>query len=110
MTNEELVALVRVGGPYQGKAVLELIDRAQSDDAAVEALATVAQLSNVQTDRIFHLVSLAWAAITGLLATERPGAREHAYRAFAALSERDRRDLLVYLRVVRVEDAHPAKP
>ncbi len=52
-------------------------------------------------------MSLAWAAITGLLAAGSPRARETAYAAFADLPAGDREQFLGYLRVERIEDAYP---
>ena len=52
-------------------------------------------------------MSQAWAAIIGLLAAETPFARQAAYLAFADLEQADRGHLLAYLKVERIEDAHP---
>lgn len=56
------------------------------------------------------MVTLAWAAITGLLAAQTPRSRELAYEAFAALPASEREDLLRSWKASSVEEAHPAKP
>lgn len=109
MTTAELDALVRAGGPYRGKAVFALIDRLPHDSAAVEALGELAKLPLVRNDRL-HLVTLAWAAITGLLAAETPRSRALAYAAFAALPASEREELLRSWKATTIEEAHPAKP
>ncbi|NJC86191.1 hypothetical protein HC030_27145 [Planosporangium mesophilum] len=106
MSNTELAELVRAGGPYRGKAVFELADRAATDDRAATVLGELTMLPVLRNDRL-HLVSLAWAAIIALLAAKTPHARQVAYRSFAALAESEQRDLLDYLRCDRIEDAHP---
>ncbi|MEV6815508.1 hypothetical protein [Micromonospora sp. NPDC051296] len=107
MRNAELAGLAKGGGPYRGKAVFELIDRAKSDDDAATRLGELSRLSALREDRAFHLVSLAWAAIIGLLAAETPYARSVAYGAFAALAGTDQAELLAYVKAGRIEDAHP---
>jgi hypothetical protein len=109
MTTAELDTLIRAGGPHRGKAVFALIDRVPADAAAVEALGKLAKLPVVRNDRI-HLVTLAWAAITGLLAAETPRSRALAYEAFAALPPPEREDLLRAWKATSIETAHPAKP
>jgi hypothetical protein len=109
MSTAELDALVRAGGPYRGKAVFALIDRVPGDTAAVEALGELAKLPLLRNDRL-HLVTLAWAAITGLLAAETPRSRALAYEAFAALPGSEREDLLRSWKATTIEQAHPAKP
>jgi hypothetical protein len=106
MSNAELAELVRAGGPYRGKAVFALGDRAATDDDAATVLGELTGLPVLRDDRI-NQMSLAWAAIAALLAAETPHARQVAYRSFAALPEPDQRDLLAYLRCDRIEDAHP---
>lgn len=107
MSNEELADLAAQGGPYRGKAVFELVDRARADDEAATRLDQLSRLPALREDRAFHLVSLAWAAIIGLLAAETPHARKLAYAAFAALDPADRTDFLSYVRAERIEEAHP---
>jgi hypothetical protein len=102
----ELAALVEGRNVYRAKALFELAARAAQDDAA-DALGHLSRLPVTRDDRLFHLVSLAWAAIIGLLAAGTPHARQVAYAAFADLDPRDRADLLDYLQVQRIEDAHP---
>ena len=86
-----------------------LIDRIPGDAAAIEALGELARLPLLRNDRI-HMVTLAWAAITGLLAAETPRSRELAYEAFAALPASEREDLLRSWKAPSVEEACPAKP
>jgi hypothetical protein len=106
MSNAELADLVRAGGPWRGRAVYELGDRAVADDGAATILGELTRATSVREDR-FHLVTLAWAAIVALLAAATPHAREVAYRAFADLPETEQQDLLHHLRVDRIEDARP---
>lgn len=84
-----------------------MIDRARTDDDAVARLDQLSRLPALREDRAFHLVSLAWAAIIGLLAAETSHARAAAYGAFAALGRADQTDLLRYVRAEHIEDAHP---
>ncbi|MGK5444190.1 hypothetical protein ACSNN7_20560 [Micromonospora sp. URMC 105] len=107
MSNEELTELVRRGGPYRGKAVFELVDRAASDDDAVTRLGDLSRLPALRDDRVFHLVSLSWAAIIGLLAAETAHSRSVAYAAFRALPAVDQTEFLMYVKAERIEDAHP---
>ena len=72
------------------------------------ALGALSPLPVARHDRLFHFVSLAWAAIVGLLAAETDRTRETAYVAFAELDPAAQRDLLAYLQAERIEDAHPA--
>jgi hypothetical protein len=109
MTVTELDTLARAGGPWRGKAVFALIDRVPGDTAAVDALGELAKLPVLRNDRI-HMVTLAWAAITGLLAGETPRSRALAYSAFAELGEREQEDFLRSLKASSIEEAHPAKP
>ncbi|WP_221326162.1 hypothetical protein [Actinoplanes sp. L3-i22] len=106
MSNMELAELIRAGGPYRGKATFELGDRAATDNEAASLLGELTNLPALREDRI-HAMSLAWAAITALLAARTPHARQVAYQAFGALPEHEQRDLLAYLRCTRIEDAQP---
>jgi len=107
MSVPDLFALVERRDVFRAKAVLELAARAGHDDDAVPALAEISRIAYVRNDRLFHLVSLAWAAIIGLLAAETTTARAAAYRSFADLDPADQANLLTYLRADRIEDAHP---
>ncbi|MFF0659426.1 hypothetical protein [Micromonospora tulbaghiae] len=107
MSNAELADLAAGGGPYRGKALFELVDRARLDDDAATRLDQLSRLPALREDRAFHLVSLAWAAIIGLLAAETPHARTSAYAAFEALDRADQVNLLAYLQTERIEEAHP---
>ncbi|BBH66676.1 hypothetical protein ACTI_33610 [Actinoplanes sp. OR16] len=106
MSNSALADLVRAGGPFRGKAVFELGDRAATDDDAATVLGELTALPVVRDDR-FHLVTLAWAAIVALLTAGTPHARQVAYQAFAGLPDSEQRDLLLYLHCDRIEDARP---
>ncbi|WP_436520653.1 hypothetical protein [Actinoplanes sp. HUAS TT8] len=106
MSNTALADLVRAGGPYRGKAVFELGDRASTDEGAAGLLGELTRLPILRADRV-HALSLAWAAIISLLAAKTPYARQTAYQSFAALPEPEQRDLLAYLRCTRIEDAQP---
>ncbi|WP_433352102.1 hypothetical protein ACQPYV_17840 [Micromonospora saelicesensis] len=107
MSNADLAHLAASGDPYRGKAVFELVDRARSDDDAASRLDQLSRLPTLREDRAFHLVSLAWAAIIGLLAAETVHARTSAYAAFEALGRSERADFLAYVQAERIEDAHP---
>ncbi|PZF96485.1 hypothetical protein C1I93_13790 [Micromonospora endophytica] len=107
MRNDELAELAGSGGPYRGKAVFELVDRARADDDAASRLGELSLLAALRGDRLFHSVSLAWAAIIGLLAAETPHARTVAYAAFAALSAPDQAEFLAYVKADRIEEALP---
>ncbi|MGC4746128.1 hypothetical protein ACLQ28_10755 [Micromonospora sp. DT201] len=107
MTNQELAELANSGGPYRGKAVFELVDRARADDDAASQLDQLSRLPALREDRAFHLVSLAWAAIIGLLAAETAQARARAYAAFEALNRTEQTHFLAYVGAERIEDAHP---
>lgn len=107
MSVGELAALVEARDVYRAKAVLELAARAAADDAAASALGDLTRLPLMRDDRLFHLVSLAWAGIIGLLAAETEHARRTAYAAFGDLEPGDRADLLSYLGVDRIEEARP---
>lgn len=107
MRNAELAELAARGGPYRGKAVFELIDRARADDDAATRLGELSQLPALREDRAGHLVSLGWAAIIGLLAAETPQAREVAYTAFATMDGVEQANFLAYVGAERIEDAHP---
>jgi len=107
LTVDELADLARGNARYRGKAIFELIDRAPADTAAAERLAELSEVPKLREDRVFHMVSMAWAAIIGLLVTEKPYERQLAYDAFAKLGPKDQENLLRYLRCGRIEEAHP---
>ncbi|MCY1138168.1 hypothetical protein OWR29_09180 [Actinoplanes sp. Pm04-4] len=107
MTVGELRALVERRDVYRAKAVFELAARARDDDAAAETLAELSRLPVLRNDRLHGFVSLAWAAISGLLAAETPRARQTAYAAFADLPPGDQDLFLTYLRADTIEAAHP---
>ncbi|WP_232344442.1 hypothetical protein [Actinoplanes awajinensis] len=106
LPDEQLAELARGRGSQRAPAVLELITRAGRDEIA-DLLGELSRLPLLREDRLFHLVSVAWAAIIGLLAAETPHAREVAYAAYADLPQRDQELLLIYLHAGRIEDAHP---
>jgi hypothetical protein len=60
----------------------------------------------LREDRMFHLVSMAWVAIIGLLAIETEHSRNLADAAFRALDAKDQESLLSYLRCERIEECH----
>jgi hypothetical protein len=107
MTNAQLMALIEAQDPYRGRALFELCDRIAADDDAATRVGAVSRLASVRNTRLFDRVSLAWSAITSLLAAETPHSRATAYAAFAELEEGEQRDLLDYLECGRIEDAHP---
>ena len=107
MGNAELARLIESEHPYRGKALFELSDRVVHDDDAATKVAMLSRLTSLRTARLFDRVSLAWSAIIALLAAETPHARESAYEAFFALGSEEQRDMLDYLEVTSIHDAHP---
>ncbi|MDT4993108.1 MAG: hypothetical protein QOH97_3000 [Actinoplanes sp.] len=107
MDNAELARLVESEHPYRGRALFELSDRVGLDDDAATKVAMLSRLTSLRTARLFDRVSLAWSAIIALLAAETRHARESAYEAFFALGIEEQNDLLDYLEVTSIQDAHP---
>jgi hypothetical protein len=107
MDNAELARMVEAEHPYRGKALFELSDRIPHDDDAATKVAMLSRLTSLRQARLFDRVSLAWSAIIALLAAETPHARAAAYEAFGALDVAEQRDMLDYLEVSAIEDAHP---
>jgi hypothetical protein len=107
MDNAELARMVESEHPYRGKALFELSDRIAHDDDAATKVAMLSRLTSLRTARLFDRVSLAWSAIIALLAAETPHSRASAYEAFGALGADERRDMLDYLEVGSIEEAHP---
>ncbi|MEU4243291.1 hypothetical protein [Actinoplanes sp. NPDC026619] len=58
-------------------------------------------------DRLHGYVSLAWAAIIGLLAAETRQSRRAAHDAYAKLEPADQGLFLTYVEASSIEDAHP---
>ncbi|MGA5304023.1 hypothetical protein ACPCHT_29155 [Nucisporomicrobium flavum] len=107
MDNAELARMVEAEHPYRGKALFELSDRIAHDDDAATKVAMLSRLSSLRQARLFDRVSLAWSAIIALLAAETPHSRSAAYEAFGALDVAEQQDMLDYLEVTAIEDAHP---
>jgi len=107
MTNAELVRMVEAEHPYRGKALFELSDRVARDDDAATKVAMLSRLSSLRAARLFDRVSLAWSGIIALLAAETTHARSVAYEAFYALDQPEQKDMLDYLEVTKIEEAHP---
>ncbi|MBO3739657.1 hypothetical protein J5X75_19270 [Actinoplanes sp. NEAU-H7] len=107
MGNAELARMIESEHPYRGRALFELCDRVALDDDAATKVAMLSRLTSLRRARLFDRVSLAWSAIIALLAAETTHAREEAYAAFLALEPEEQRDLLDYLEVGRIEEAHP---
>ena len=107
MDNAELARLVEAEHPYRGKALFELSDRIPHDDDAATKVAMLSRLTSLRTARLFDRVSLAWSGIIALLAADTPHARNAAYEAFYAMTLDEQRDMLDYLEVTAVEEAHP---
>jgi hypothetical protein len=110
MSNAELVRMVEAEHPYRGRALFELTDRIPHDDDAATKVAMLSRLNSLRNTRLFDRVSLAWSAIIALLAAETAPARAGAYEAFQALDPAEQRDLLDYLEVSTIEQAHPRMP
>lgn len=107
MSNAELARMVEAEHPYRGRALFELCDRVATDDDAVAKVAMLSRLSSLRRARLFDRVSLAWSAIIALLAAETENAREEAYAAFRDLDPAEQGDMLDYLEVTVIEEAHP---
>ena len=107
MTVPQLKALAWGCTPYRARAMRELARRARAEDAAVSALGELSRLPPLHESRLFHLVTLSWAAITALLAAETAQSRRLAYARFADLDPSDQQALLLYLDVPAIEEAHP---
>ncbi|WP_285552092.1 hypothetical protein [Actinoplanes regularis] len=107
MGNAELARMIEAEHPYRGKALFELCDRLPTDDDAVAKVAMLTRLTSLRRARLFDRVSLAWSAIIALLAAETENARGEAYAAFRALDPDEQRDMLDYLEVTAIEEAHP---
>ena len=107
MSNAELARMVEAEHPYRGKALFELSDRIAHDDDAATKVAMLSRLTSLRRARLFDRVSLAWSGIIALLAAETEHARQAAYEAFGALDVEEQRDMLDYLEVSSIEEAHP---
>ncbi|HET6481628.1 MAG TPA: hypothetical protein VFG35_16555 [Actinoplanes sp.] len=107
MSNAELVRMVEAEHPYRGRALFELSDRVALDDDAATKVAMLSRLTSLRRARLFDRVSLAWSGIIALLAAETEHARAAAYEAFGALDLEEQRDMLDYLEVTTIEQAHP---
>jgi len=107
MSNAELVRMVEAEHPYRGRALFELSDRVALDDDAATKVAMLSRLTSLRRARLFDRVSLAWSGIIALLAAETEHARAEAYEAFGALDLEEQRDMLDYLEVTTIEQAHP---
>ena len=107
MDNAALARMVEAEHPYRGKALFELSDRIAHDDDAATKVAMLSRLSSLRTARLFDRVSLAWSGIIALLAAETAHARQSAYEAFYALDQAEQQDMLDYLEVTAIEEAHP---
>ena len=89
------------------KALFELSDRIAADDDAATKVAMLSRLTSLRRARLFDRVSLAWSGIIALLAAETEHSRAVAYEAFGALDVEEQRDMLDYLEVTSIEEAHP---
>ncbi|WP_229071942.1 hypothetical protein [Actinoplanes sp. DH11] len=107
MSNTELARMVEAEHPYRGKALFELCDRVPTDDDAATRVGMLSRLTSLRRARLFDRVSLAWSAIIALLAAETGHARNEAYAAFGALDAAEQQDMLDYLEVGAIEEAHP---
>jgi hypothetical protein len=107
MSNAELARMVESEHPYRGKALFELSDRIPHDDDAATKVAMLSRLTSLRRARLFDRVSLAWSGIIALLAGETEHSRASAYEAFGALDAAEQRDMLDYLEVTSIEQAHP---
>ncbi|MEV6346904.1 hypothetical protein [Actinoplanes sp. NPDC051851] len=107
MTNAELARMVEAEHPYRGRALFELCDRLANDEDAVTKVGMLTRLTSLRRARLFDRVSLAWSAIIALLAAETAGSRDEAYAAFRALDPVEQADMLDYLEVTAIEEAHP---
>ncbi|GID26743.1 hypothetical protein [Paractinoplanes brasiliensis] len=107
MSNAELARMVEAEHPYRGKALFELSDRIALDNDAATKVAMLTRLTSLRRARLFDRVSLAWSGIIALLAAETEHSRAAAYEAFGALDVAEQQDMLDYLEVSSIEEAHP---
>jgi hypothetical protein len=107
MSNAELARMIESEHPYRGKALFELADRIPHDDDAATKVAMLSRLTSLRQARLFDRVSLAWSGIIALLAAETEHSRASAYEAFGALEPAEQQDMLDYLEVSSIEEAHP---
>src|SRR5688572_24021944 len=99
LADEELVAVIGGRQRLRRAALLELIRRAAERPGLVAELGDLAASEPVREDRLFHLVSMAWVAIIGLLSLETPASRGFAEAAFGQLDASDQTAFLAYLGV-----------
>jgi hypothetical protein len=78
-------------------AVASLGRRSASDGAVVEALEAIATDPAMRETRMFHLTSLAYLAIAGLIHGGTPGSVAAARRAAAGFTQTDREGLESFL-------------
>ena len=107
MSNSELARMVESEHPYRGRALFELSDRIPHDDDAATKVAMLSRLTSLRSARLFDRISLAWSGIVALLAAETEHSRALAYEAFGALCPQEQVDMLDYLDVSSIEEAHP---
>ncbi|MFI5959709.1 hypothetical protein [Cryptosporangium sp. NPDC051539] len=111
MSNVELDELAQSAHDDRVAAVFALCSRARTDHAAAQMIGELFDLRWVQELRYCGRfprpkLSLAWALVEELLATDDPETREIGYAAYARLASVEQEDVLVWLGVDRIEDYH----
>lgn len=106
MSVRELYDLSLANYVHRGGAVFELLARAAYDDAAARTAAELGKLPILREDRM-HRASMTWAVISNLLAAETSISRSCAYDVFRTLDRNEQDEVLSWLRVERIEAAHP---
>ncbi len=82
----------------RASAVASLGRRSATDPAAVEALESIATDGTMRETRMFHLTSLAYLAVAGLVNGRTEQSVGAACRAFAEFDDADRESLVSFLR------------
>jgi hypothetical protein len=94
----ELVWNQRESLSRRASAVATLGRRSAGDPAAVAALESIASDHTMRETRMFHLTSLAWLAVAGLVHGGTPESVAAARRALAGFTDPDREELARFLR------------
>jgi hypothetical protein len=82
----------------RASAVASLGRRTATDPAAVEALESIATDGTMRETRMFHLTSLAYLAVAGLVNGRTEQSVGAARRALAEFDDADRESLMYFLR------------
>ncbi|WP_157172072.1 hypothetical protein [Nocardia higoensis] len=98
MTVVELEQFVRNGDPRGSAAIVELVDRAGTNDTAARIVAELAKLRSVRDDK-FNLYSFAEYIIVNLLTLGTQTARDAAILVFETLDHDEQVNILQWLNI-----------